>query len=468
MYNHKEEMIQMEETKRTEVQENKMGVLPVNKLLLSMAIPMMISMMVQALYNVVDSIFVARISENALNAVSLAFPIQNLMIAVATGTGVGINALLSRSLGQKRFDRANDAAMNGVFLGVCSYAAFAIFCALFSRPFFAMQTDVAEIIDGGTQYLMICGVLSVGLFMEISFSRLLQATGQTMYSMIVQLIGAGINIILDPICIFVLDMGIAGAAVATILGQIISSGFAMYFNLKHNSELTLRFKGFRPSAQIIGAIYSVGIPSIVMASIGSVMTFCMNQILIAFTTTATAVLGVYFKLQSFIFMPVFGLNNGMVPVVAYNFGARKPDRMLKTVKLSILYASCMMFLGIAAFQLIPHVLLGFFEPSPQMLEIGVTALRVISLHFALAGFCIISSSMFQAMGHGMFGLVISLVRQLFVLLPAAWLLSLSGRLELIWWAFPIAEVASLTMCLIFHRVVKRRDILPMMTDAHNS
>jgi len=451
----------MEETKRTEIQENKMGVLPVNQLLLSMAIPMMISMMVQALYNVVDSIFVSRISENALNAVSLAFPIQNLMIAVATGTGVGINALLSRSLGQKRFDRANATAVNGVFLGVCSYAVFAIFCAFFSRPFFAMQTDVAEIIDGGTQYLMICGMLSVGLFMEITFSRLLQATGQTLYSMIVQLIGAGINIVFDPIFIFVLDMGIAGAAVATILGQIVSSGFAVFFNLKYNKELTLRFKGFRPSAQIIGSIYSVGIPSIVMASIGSVMTFCMNQILIAFTTTATAVLGVYFKLQSFIFMPVFGLNNGMVPVVAYNFGARKTDRMLKTVKLSVLYASCIMCLGIAAFQLIPHVLLGFFEPSPQMLEIGVTALRVISLHFALAGFCIISSSMFQAMGHGMFGLVISLVRQLFVLLPSAWLLSLTGILELIWWAFPIAEVASLIMCLVFHRLVYRRDILPM-------
>ena len=261
--------------------------------------------------------------------------------------------------------------------------------------------------------------------------------------------------------IFVFDMGVKGAAVATVMGQIISSWFAVYFNLKCNKELTLKFNGFRPSAQIIGSIYSVGVPSIVMASIGSIMTFCMNQILIAFTTTATAVLGVYFKLQSFIFMPVFGLNNGMVPVVAYNFGAQRADRMLKTVKLSVLYATCMMLLGIAAFQLIPHVLLGFFEPSPQMLEIGVTALRVISLHFVLAGFCIISSSMFQAMGHGMFGLIISLVRQLVVLLPSAWLLSLTGRLDLIWWAFPIAEIASLTMCLIFMRIVYRRDILPM-------
>ena len=451
----------MEEIKQAQPQENKMGVLPVGRLLISMAIPMMISMLVQALYNIVDSIFVARISENALNAVSLAFPMQNLMIAVSTGTGVGINALLSRNLGQKRFDRANAAAMNGIFLGACSYAVFALVCLLISRPFFAMQTDVAEIIDSGTVYLTICGALSVGLFMEITFSRLLQATGQTMYSMIVQLIGAGINIIFDPIFIFVFDMGIAGAAIATVLGQIVSSCFAIYFNLKHNKDLTLNFKTFRPDLQVIGGIYSVGIPSIVMASIGSVMTFCMNQILIAFTTTATAVLGVYFKLQSFIFMPVFGLNNGMVPVVAYNFGARKPDRMLKTVKLSIGYASAMMFIGLAAFQIIPHVLLGFFEPSPQMLEIGVTALRIISLHFVLAGFCIISSSMFQAMGHGVFGLIISTVRQLVVLLPAAWLLSLTGQLNLIWWSFPIAEIASVTMCLIFHRVVYRRDIQPM-------
>ena len=451
----------MNQNEQNRPQENKMGVLPVNRLLISMAVPMMISMLVQALYNVVDSIFVSQISEDALNAVSLAFPIQNLMIAVSTGTGVGINALLSKSLGQKRFDKANAAATNGVFLGLCSYVVFAIFCLLFSRTFFEVQTDVTGIIEGGTSYLMICGLLSVGLFTEITFSRLLQATGQTMFAMISQLIGAITNIIFDPIFIFLLDMGVAGAAVATVLGQLLSAVFCIWANLRYNKELTLKFKGFRPSLKIIRSIYSVGIPSIVMASIGSVMTFCMNQILIAFTTTATAVLGIYFKLQSFFFMPVFGLNNGMVPIVAYNFGARRSDRMLKTVKLSICYASAIMLLGIAAFQLIPHLLIGFFDPSEQMLLIGVKALRIISLHFALAGFCIISSSMFQAMGHGVFGLVISLVRQLFVLLPAAWLLSLTGRLDLIWWAFPIAELASLTMCLIFHRVVYRNDILPM-------
>lgn len=456
----------MQESKQVQPQENKMGVLPVNKLLLSVAVPMMISMLVQALYNVVDSIFVSHVSENALNAVSLAFPIQNLMIAVATGTGVGINALLSKSLGQKRFDRANAAAMNGVFLGVCSYLVFALFCGFFSKTFFAMQTEVAEIVEGGTAYLFICGVLSFGMFIEISFSRLLQATGQTMYAMIVQLVGAVINLIFDPIFIFVLDMGVAGAALATVMGQIISACVSIFFNLKFNKEITFQFRGFRPDKTIIGKIYSVGIPSIAMGSIGSVMTFFLNQILIAFTTTATAVFGVYFKLQSFVFMPVFGLNNGMVPVVAYNFGARKPDRILKTVKLSILYATCIMVIGFTIFQLFPHVLLGFFDASAQMLEIGTTALRIISLSFLFAGFCIISSSMFQALGHGMLGLWISLVRQLFVLLPVAWLLSFTGRLELIWWAFPIAELFSLTMCLIFHRMVYRRDLLPLIEENH--
>ena len=455
----------MSETTHAPLQENKMGILPVNRLLVSMAIPMMISMLVQALYNVVDSIFVSQISENALNAVSLAFPLQNLMIAVSTGTGVGINALLSKSLGQKRFDRANAAATNGILLGVCSYILFAIFCLIFSRPFFEVQTNVEEIVEYGTTYLILCGALSVGLFTEITFSRLLQSTGLTKFSMVSQLIGAITNLILDPIFIFVLDLGIAGAALATVLGQFLSAMFCIWANLRYNKELTLSFKGFRPNLKIIRSIYSVGIPSIIMASIGSVMTFCMNQILIAFTTTATAVLGIYFKLQSFFFMPVFGLNNGMVPVVAYNFGARRSDRMMQTVKLSLGYAASIMLLGVAAFQLIPEILIGFFEPSQEMLDIGISALRVISLHFLPASFCIISLSMFQAMSHGVFGLIVSMVRQLVVLLPTAWLLSLTGRLELIWWAFPIAELVSVGMCIFFHRIVYKNDILPLKKPA---
>ncbi len=446
----------------TQVQENKMGVLPVNRLLISMSVPIMISMLVQALYNVVDSIFVAKLSENALNAVSLAFPVQNLMIAVATGTGVGINALLSKSLGEKNFKRANLAASNGVFLAACSYIAFALLGLFFSRTFFTVQTDVAEIVEGGTQYVAICSICSFGMFFQITYERLLQSTGKTIYTMFTQGLGAVINIIFDPIFIFVLDMGVAGAAVATVMGQIVAAILAIILNSRKNHEITLRFRGFRPSGKIIGIIYAVGVPSIIMAAIGSVMTFGMNQILISFTTTATAVLGVYFKLQSFIFMPVFGLNNGMVPIVAYNFGARKPDRMMRAMKLGVLYATTIMVVGFAIFQVGTAVLLGFFEASDYMLEIGVPALRIISISFLFAGFCIISSSFFQALGHGVLSLIVSLVRQLVVLLPVAWLLSLSGELTLVWWSFPFAELFSVALCIFFHRYVYRREVRPMM------
>ena len=438
-----------------------MGVLPVNKLLVSMSVPIMLSMLVQALYNIVDSVFVSRLSENALNAVGLAFPVQNLMIAVATGTGVGINALLSKSLGEKNFERANLTASNGVFLGVCSAAVFALLGALFSRTFFLVQTDVAEIVDGGAAYIQVCTVCSFGLFIAISIERLLQATGRTVYSMITQMVGAVINIIFDPIFIFGLGMGVVGAAWATVLGQVAGAALGVWFNARRNPEITLSFRRFRPSGDIIRRIYSVGIPSIIMASIGSVMTFGLNKILIGFTTTATAVLGVYFKLQSFVFMPIFGLNNGMVPIVAYNFGARKPERMVKTVKLSVLYAVGIMVLGFAAFQLLPGPLLSIFEASDYMLSIGETALGVISFHFLLAGFSIVASSTFQALGHGVLSLVISLVRQLVVLLPAAWLLSLSGRLELVWWAFPLAELFSAALCAVFLRYVYRKEIVPL-------
>ena len=449
------------EEKEMRPQENKMGVLPVNKLLVSMSVPIMLSMLVQALYNIVDSVFVSRLSENALNAVGLAFPVQNLMIAVATGTGVGINALLSKSLGEKKFERANLTASNGVFLGVCSAAVFALLGTLFSRTFFLVQTDVAEIVDGGAAYIQVCTVCSFGLFIAISIERLLQATGRTVYSMITQMVGAVINIIFDPIFIFGFGMGVVGAAWATVLGQVAGAALGVWFNARRNPEITLSFRRFRPSGDIIRRIYSVGIPSIIMASIGSVMTFGLNKILIGFTTTATAVLGVYFKLQSFVFMPIFGLNNGMVPIVAYNFGARKPERMVKTVKLSVLYAVGIMVLGFAAFQLLPGPLLSIFEASDYMLSIGETALGVISFHFLLAGFSIVASSTFQALGHGVLSLVISLVRQLVVLLPAAWLLSLSGRLELVWWAFPLAELFSAALCAVFLRYVYRKEIVPL-------
>lgn len=444
-----------------EKHENKMGVLPVNRLLVSMSVPMMLSMLVQALYNIVDSIFVSRVSENALNAVSLAFPVQSLMIAVATGTGVGINALLSKSLGQKDFDRANRCAVNGIFLCLCSTAIFAVLGAVFARTFFLLQTDVPEIVDGGTAYIRICTVVSFGLFIAITFERLLQSTGNTVYAMITQMVGAVINIIFDPIFIFGFKMGVAGAAWATVMGQIVGASLGIYFNLTRNTDISIRLRGFRPDGAIIRRIYSVGVPSIIMSAIGSVMTFTLNKILIGFTTTATVVFGVYFKLQSFVFMPVFGMNNGMVPIIAYNFGAKKPERMTQTIKLGMFYAVCIMVLGTAVFQFFPDRLLGMFEASDFMLEIGIPALRIISLHFLLAGFCIVSISTFQSLSYGVLSLIISLVRQLFVLLPAAWLLSLSGRLELVWWAFPIAELASLTLCIIFMRYVFKKEIAPM-------
>ena len=449
------------EEKEMKPQENKMGVMPINRLLVSISVPIMLSMLVQALYNIVDSVFVSHISENALNAVGLAFPVQNLMIAVATGTGVGINALLSKSLGQKNFERSNLTAVNGVFLALCSAAVFAVAGALFSRTFFLVQTDVAEIVDGGTAYITICTVLSFGIFLAITYERLLQATGNTIYTMITQMLGAVINIVFDPIFIFVFDMGVAGAAWATVLGQAVGAALGIYLNAKKNTEITLNFKGFRPNGAIIMRIYSVGLPSIIMAAIGSVMTFCLNKILIAFTTTATAVFGVYFKLQSFVFMPIFGMNNGMVPIVAYNFGAKKPDRMTETVKLSILYATGIMVIGFTLFQVGAGFLLGFFDASDYMLEIGVPALRTISFHFILAGFSIVCSSLFQALGHGVLSLLISMVRQLVVLLPTAWLMSLSGQLALVWWAFPVAELASVAMCAVFLRYVYRKEILPL-------
>jgi len=443
-----------------------MGIMPVNKLLMNMAVPMMISMLVQALYNVVDSIFVSKLSENALNAVSLAFPVQNLMIAVAAGTGVGINALLSRSLGQKDQKMADDAARNGMFLALLSFLAFSVLGFTCSRLYFAVQTEIDGIVSYGTQYLTICCGLSAGLFAAVTFERLLQATGRTFFTMITQAVGALTNIILDPILIFGLfgfpRMEVAGAALATVIGQTTGGVLALIFNLTRNPDIHLSMKGFRPSRRVISIIYSVGLPSIAMQSIGSVMVFGMNQILIAFTATATAVFGVYFKLQSFIFMPVFGLNNGMVPIVAYNYGARKPDRIIKTIKLSILYAVGIMFVGFLAFQIIPDVFLSMFlaegETTGDLLTIGVPALRTISISFLFAGFCVVSSAVFQALGHGVLSLIVSVVRQLVVLLPVAFLLSKIHGLDTVWWAFPIAELFSVTLCALFLRRVYRREI----------
>lgn len=437
------------------IHENKMGIMPIGKLVFNMSLPMMVSMMVQALYNIVDSIFVAKLSENALTAVSLAFPLQTLLIAVATGTGVGMNALLSKSLGEKDFKKANKTATNAAFIYAVSYIIFLILGFTVVKPFYRSQVGSAdaEIMTMGVDYLSTVMIFSFGIFTQVFFERLLTSTGRTIFSMTSQLSGAVTNIILDPILIFGMfgapKMGVTGAAVATVIGQCVAGLVAGTCNHKFNHEVRFQFKGFKPDFKIIGTIYAVGIPSIIMQSIGSVMTYCMNRILIEFSSTATAVFGVYFKLQSFFFMPVFGLNNGITPIIAYNYGARQRKRMVKTIKVSLVTAFCLTFIGFVLFESIPQALLGLFNASNDMLKIGVPALRTIGVHYLIAWFCIIAGTVFQALGKAVFSMVVSIMRQLVVLVPAAYLLAKFGGLHMVWWSFPIAEVMSFIVSLTF-------------------
>ena len=438
--------------------------MPIGKLLFNMSLPMMISMLVQALYNIVDSIFVAKLSENALTAVSLAFPLQTLLIAVATGTGVGMNALLSRSLGEHKFKEANKIGVNAAFLYFLSYLVFLILGFTVVKPFYASQIKGAdaEIMEMGIEYLRTVMIFSFGLLAQIYFERLLTSTGKTLFSMTSQLCGALTNIILDPIMIFGLlgcpAMGVTGAAVATVNGQCVAAVVAFTCNHKFNTEIKIHFQGFRPDIKIIGTIYAIGVPSIIMQSIGSVMTYSMNRILIAFSSTATAVFGVYFKLQSFFFMPVFGLNNGITPIIAFNYGAQNRKRMIKTIKLSLITAFCLTFVGFLSFELIPQVLLGMFNASEDMLAIGIPALRIIGVHYLIAWFCIICGTVFQALGKAVYSMIVSILRQLVVLIPVAYLLSRIGGLHVVWWCFPIAEVASLVVSLTFLFSVNRQII----------
>ncbi|MDD3402859.1 MAG: MATE family efflux transporter [Hespellia sp.] len=452
----------MEETK---LRENKMGVLPIPKLLISMSLPMMISMLVQALYNVVDSVFVAQISEDALTAVSLAFPVQNLMIAIAAGTGVGINALISRYLGMKQFETANKVARNGIFLGIASFLVFALLGAGAAHAFFGFQTDNQTIVNYGTTYMRIISIFSIGIFLQVTFERLMQSTGKTIYNMITQGTGAIINIVLDPILIFGLfgfpRLEVAGAAIATIIGQLVALTMSFYFNHAKNKELDIRMRGFRPDKQIISQIYAIGVPSIIMQSIGSIMVFGMNKILMMFSSTATAVFGVYFKLQSFVFMPVFGLNNGMIPIVAYNYGAGHKKRILDTIKLSVGIAVGIMLIGLLIFQLVPGELLRLFDASDHMLEIGIPALRIISLSFIFAGYCIIIGSVFQALGNGVYSLIVSVARQLLIILPVAYTFAMVFGLHMVWWAIPIAEIASVILSTLLFKRINRLKIKPL-------
>ena len=450
-----------QENNSVPVTENKMGTMPVDKLLFNMSLPMMISMLVQALYNIVDSIFVAKLSENALTAVSMAFPIQTLLIAVGTGTGVGMNALLSKSLGEKDFKKANQTANNTALLYVLSYLVFLILGFTIVKPFYASQIGSAdiEIMDMGIDYLSTVMIFSFGIFTQVFFERLLTSTGKTIFSMTSQLCGAITNIILDPILIFGLlgapRMGVTGAAAATVIGQCVAGIVAGVCNHKYNHEVHLSLHNFKPNFKIIGTVYAVGIPSIIMQSIGSIMTYSMNRILIEFSSTATAVFGVYFKLQSFFFMPLFGLNNGITPIIAYNYGAKKRKRMFETIKLSMIVAFCLTFIGFVAFEGIPQILLGMFSASEDMLTIGIPALRIIGVHYLIAWFCIVAGTIFQALGKAVFSMIVSIMRQLCALIPAAYILAKFCGLSAVWWAIPIAEVISLIFSLSFLVVVNR-------------
>ena len=449
----------------TAIKENKMGVLPIPKLLISMSLPMIASMLVQALYNIVDSIFVAKLNENALTAVSLVFPIQNLMIAVAAGTGVGINALLSKSLGEKKIEQANKIARNGVFLAILSSLAFVILGIFGSRFFFEVQTSDTQIIEYGTQYMSVITIASIGVFMQVTFERLMQSTGKTIFNMVIQGTGAIVNIILDPIMIFGLlgfpKMGVTGAALATVTGQIVAAILGVILNHKYNKEIHVSMRKFKPCGKTIGAIYKIGVPSIIMQSIGSVTTFAMNNILLMFESTAATVFGVYFKLQSFIFMPVFGLTNGMIPIVAYNYGARNKKRITDTLKLSIILSVSIMAVGFLIFQFIPTPLLKLFDASARMIEIGVPALRTISWCFVFAGYAIICSSIFQALGNGVYSMIISIARQLAIIIPVAFIFAKLFGLDAVWWSYPIAEIASVALATFFLKRIFKQKLADM-------
>ena len=456
--------------------ENKMGTMPIAKLLISMSLPMILSMLVQAFYNVVDSMYVSRLSEAALTAVSLCFPAQNLMIGVATGTAVGVNALLSRALGAGDRERANQVAENGVFLALVGYLLFLVFGLLGCRALLAAQTQVETIIGYGTDYLTVCCCLSFGLFGQIMFERLMQSTGRTKYTLYTQGTGAIINIILDPVFIFspdefaigVFGMGVKGAAVATVIGQIVAFILAVILNHAKNPDIRLNLRSFRPNRPMIGKIYAIGIPSVIMVAIGSFMTFAINKILIAYTTgkeTAATVFGVYFKLNSFVFMPIFGLNNGVIPIIAFNYGAKNRLRMIKTVKVALCIALGFMLLGMLLFLIIPEQLLAIFNADAAMTAIGVPALRIIGLTFPVAGVCIVLGSIFQALGYSTYSMLVSITRQLLVLVPAAWALAAWGQSigndDLVWLAFPFAELASLIMTLVLFKRMYKSVIKPL-------
>ena len=456
--------------------DNKMRTMPVGKLLFNMALPLVLSMLVQALYNVVDSVYVAGYSPNAVTALSLAFPIQNLQIGCATGIAVGVNSLLSKSLGEGNRERANKAAGNGIVLTLIITAAFMLFGLFGAGAYYNMQPISAETAKGGTQYTAICCIFTLGIFVEVLGERLLQASGRTVYTLFTQGTGAVLNIILDPLFIFggfgIPAMGVAGAAVATVIGQWVAAILAVIFNLKCNPDVKFGIKYLRLEKSVVTKILTVGVPSAIMMAIGSIMNFGMNQIFLGFQDigeTASGVFGVYFKLQSFFLMPVFGLNNASISIIAYNYGARQPKRITKTLKVAIFAVFTVLLLGFAVFQIFPEALMSIFNTSEEaqgghFMEIGVTALRIVSIHFPLAAVCIALGASFQGLGNGIYSSITSLCRQLFALLPAAYLLSLTGNVNAVWWSFPIAEIVSLIATLILYARIYRNKIKPMFVE----
>ena len=461
------------QAQKTPLTENKMGVMPVGKLLFNMALPMIASMLVQALYNVVDSVYISRYSEAAVTALGLAFPVQNVQIGFGVGIGVGVNSMLSKSLGEGNRERADRVAGNGIFLALVSTALFILFGLFGTVPYYQMQRASVEILESGIAYTRICTLFTAGIFFEILFERMLQATGRTTHTMLTQGLGAIVNIALDPVFIFGVEalgipaMGTAGAAVATVIGQWAAALLALFFNLKFNPDVRLSLKTIAPRMDILKPVLAVGVPAIVMNSISSVMNFSMNQILMGFEgvgETATGVFSIYYKLQSFFFMPLFGLNNATISIVAFNYGARKPERITKALKVAVGTALVFMIAGCLAFELIPQVLLGIFELSDTFMELGKTALRIIGIHFPVAAVCIALGASFQALGNGMYSTITSLFRQLIALLPAAYLLSLSGDVNAVWWSFPIAEVVSLAATLFFFVRIYRQKVKPLFAE----
>ena len=446
-----------------DVKENKMGVMPVRKLLISMSLPMVISMFVQAMYNLIDSVFVARINQDALTAVNMAFPMQSLMIAFQTGLGVGMNAVVSRLLGEKKPKEAGQAAIHGLILTLANYLLFLIVGLTLTRVFYSVQSKNTAVIEYGCEYLSVVCIFGFGLFFQVCFERFLQATGKTVYSMIMQGTGAIVNIVLDPIFIFVLDMDVKGAAIATVIGQCVGCTLGGILHFVKNHELKLDFRSFKFNGHTVAKIYAVGVPSILMSALVSVMTYLMNVILKGYEEVAATVFGVYFKLQSFVVMPVFGMNNGIVPIIAYNYGAGKGERIVKTVRLGVTYAVSVMLVGLALFQTLPGFFLGFFKPDENMLRVGIPALRTLSLSFVFAGASVVMTSAFQALGNGVWSLFVFIVRLLVPTLPLAWLLGKLGGVSALWFALPICDLLGVVLAATLMRKMYRKVIKPMIT-----